>query len=118
MYNAQHDHVAFTNAIKRKYEARQRRTQRRQEIGGKLIKSVQKMFGRGVEKSAPAKPPTKQSSKSSYIQNKRASNTKTIGNLSPTVTPPNQYINAKREASRNYQFTSQKQRIKAPFKTR
>ena len=118
MYNAQHDHVAFTNAIKKKYEARQQRSQRRQEIGVKLIKGVQKMFGRGAEKSAPAKPRTKQPSKSSYIQNKRAANSINIGGLSPKPTPPNAYINAKREASRNYQYSSQRQKIKAPFKTR
>ena len=40
------------------------------------------------------------------------------GALSPTPTPANDYINKKKEASKDYQYGNQRHKLKAPYPTR
>lgn len=112
-FPAHHCHTSFLAQIKTKHEKKARRA----EIGKKLLKGVAKVMGigRNVDK-VPAKsqsPP----SKSNYVKQRKASSTKDIGSLSPSITPP-KYVQQKRRSTQEYDLKNQRKKVKIPYRHR
>lgn len=106
----EHDHRAYVEAIR----ARHARAEQRKEFGKNLVNKAKGFLG----KTSATKEPVKALSQSAYITAKRQTTKGTDIITPPRPTPANSYIQEKRAASLNYQYTSQRQKIRAPYPTR
>jgi hypothetical protein len=105
-----HDHVAYLASIKARAESKARSRERFQSV----VRAASKLLGITPK---PDSESAKSQKEHPYIVAKKGSYKGTDIITAPRVTPP-AYVQAKRKATQAYDYTNQRQKIKAPFPTR